>query len=938
MYFCDKTQMMKKILSFIILFSISMLLKSQTGNVGVNTISPTHTLDVNGTFRVRKITQVGSSQSAKDSIMVFDEDGVVKYVSANAVVAEATAGNAKVLTNSTLTGNGSTGNELGIAQQGATTGQVLTWNGTTWVPQAAAPVSTTNTISTSGNTITSNVNGVSSTAPSITSNNLNLTGNNLSTSVNGVASSNVDLTPYLDNTDNQNLSITGNNLSISGGNSVTLPSADGSETKVNAGTNISVTGSGTIASPYVINNTFTEIDGSTTNEIQTLNLSANTLSLSNGGGSVTLSGGTVTNVSGTAPISVVNGTTTPVISLIRNNLNTATSSNVATSPLTVTNGANAVVNGADTSLAVNNTAPLWNANQLQGRNIASTAPNNNQVLSYNSTTTQWEPRTNSAWDILGNSGTNPTTNFLGTTDGNDFVFRTNNVEKARLFSLANPSFGIGRTTLAGVNGGASSFSGPTVFLGNAGNFSSSTGFDFIIDDDNNATNSQFIFKANGDGAAGTTELMQINENGNVGIGITSGTASAKLHTVGTVRMEGLATTTTNTNILTTDTNGNVATRTVGSLVGSTVLGTAPIEATPSANDVTLSLTRNNLNTGTSSNTATAALVVNNGANAVVNGSDTSLTINNTAPLWNANQLQGVNVSATAPTNGQILKYNGTQWLPSVEAAASNWLITGNSNTTSSNFLGTTNDVLMSIRSNNTSMLEVGRRATLGLTVTSGGSNIFPYNDANNYLVHVKGNSGVSALQFEAGAASFYKPIFFTDTNGNFTLRGSSAGTDFFELGSSGTSNNGQLQFTVGDDGDEPIIFYRDRFDRTPRLREMLRMQGTGNNDNIRVGVNMNGSVANSTLQVNGSVSASILSVSSAITLDETHYTIILTNNSAITLPAASTCKGRIYIIKKTATGTATISAYLNSVGTSSTTITNGVLQLQSDGTSWQQIN
>lgn len=345
-----------------------------------------------------------------------------------------------------------------------------------------------------------------------------------------------------------------------------------------------------------------------------------------------------------------------------------------------------------------------------------------------------------------------------------------------------------------------------------------------------------------------------------------------------------------------------------------------------------------MNTAASSSTATSPLTVTNGTNAVVNGADTSLAVNNTAPLWNANQLQGFNLSNTSPSNGQILKYNGTNWAPAVEAAASNWLITGNSNTTSSNFLGTTNDVLMSIRSNNTSMLEVGRRATLGLTVISGGSNIFPYNDANNYLVHVKGNSGVSALQFEAGAASFYKPIFFTDTNGNFTLRGSSAGTDFFELGSSGTSNNGQLQFTVGDDGDEPIIFYRDRFDRTPRLREMLRMQGTGNNDNIRVGVNMNGSVANSTLQVNGSVSASILSVSSAITLDETHYTIILTNNSAITLPAASTCKGRIYIIKKTATGTATISAYLNSVGTSSTTITNGVLQLQSDGTSWQQIN
>ncbi|CAD7811936.1 hypothetical protein CHRY9390_02439 [Chryseobacterium aquaeductus] len=90
-------------------------------------------------------------------------------------------------------------------------------------------------------------------------------------------------------------------------------------------------------------------------------------------------------------------------------------------------------------------------------------------------------------------------------------------------------------------------------------------------------------------------------------------------------------------------------------------------------------------------------------------------------------------------------------------------------------------------------------------------------------VPVKGSFGVSTLQFEADQASFYKPTFFTDFNGNFTLRGSSASTDFFELESAGSNNNGQFQFTIGDDGDEPIIFYRDRYDRTPRLREMLRM-------------------------------------------------------------------------------------------------------------------
>lgn len=181
-----KKIIMKKTYPFVVLLFTVLFFNAQSGNMGINTPSPTHTLDINGTLRVRKITQTGSSQSAKDSIMVFDTDGVVKYVSANSVVAQASAGNAKILTNNTLSGNGSTGNELRISQQGATTGQVLTWNGTTWIPQAIAPASTTNSISTSGNTVTSNVNGVISTAPVVNSNTLSLSGSVLTSNVNGV--------------------------------------------------------------------------------------------------------------------------------------------------------------------------------------------------------------------------------------------------------------------------------------------------------------------------------------------------------------------------------------------------------------------------------------------------------------------------------------------------------------------------------------------------------------------------------------------------------------------------------------------------------------------------------------------------------------------------------------------------------------------------------
>lgn len=40
--------------------------------------------------------------------------------------------------------------------------------------------------------------------------------------------------------------------------------------------------------------------------------------------------------------------------------------------------------------------------------------------------------TDNDWSIAGNSGTNPSTNFIGTTDNQDLAFRTNNIEKVRI--------------------------------------------------------------------------------------------------------------------------------------------------------------------------------------------------------------------------------------------------------------------------------------------------------------------------------------------------------------------------------------------------------------------------------------------------------------------------------------------------------------------------
>jgi len=56
-----------------------------------------------------------------------------------------------------------------------------------------------------------------------------------------------------------------------------------------------------------------------------------------------------------------------------------------------------------------------------------------------------------------------------------------------------------------------------------------------------------------------------------------------------------------------------------------------------------------------------ALRYNAGAGLSLNGA--TFSAQNTAPMWNANQIASRNVATTAPTTGQILIWNGTEWAP-----------------------------------------------------------------------------------------------------------------------------------------------------------------------------------------------------------------------------------------------------------------------------------
>ena len=51
-------------------------------------------------------------------------------------------------------------------------------------------------------------------------------------------------------------------------------------------------------------------------------------------------------------------------------------------------------------------------------------------------------------------------------------------------------------------------------------------------------------------------------------------------------------------------------------------------------------------------------------------SSNTFSANNTSALWNANKLNGTSISTLAPSNNEVLKWNGTEWTPNAEIAYS----------------------------------------------------------------------------------------------------------------------------------------------------------------------------------------------------------------------------------------------------------------------------
>ncbi|MBO9658053.1 MAG: hypothetical protein J7527_04445 [Chitinophagaceae bacterium] len=445
------------------------------------------------------------------------------------------------------------------------------------------------------------------------------------------------------------------------------------------------------------------------------------------------------------------------------------------------------------------------------------------------------------WSLDGNA--NGMVKKFGNTDNYDLSVITNNTERLRVLNNGNVGIGAatpnnllevaGTNTTTGVSGlRLTNLGTATAAAANTKMLTVNANGDIVVAN-NNASNA-WSMDGNTTGTVkkiGSTdnfatsfitnnaERIRILNTGNVGIG--SATPGNLLEVAGTtagtgvsgLRLLNLGTATpaaSNTKMLTVNANGDIV------VANNNANNAWSMDGNTAGADKKMG-TIDNFATSFITNNTERMKILNNGNIGVGQATPGNLfEINGTNTTTGVSGLRLTNLgtATTAASNTKMLTVNTNgDVVVANNPAATMWNYTGNAGINAAlNFLGTTDDKPLILKSNNTTNVEMGRRGTLGLT-----QGYTDYNDDNEMLLHMK-----SAVQFYAPAAQFYKPKIYVDANGNFRTKGSSAGTDYFEFGATGSNNDGGFEFIIGDDGDEPIVFKS--YNYLTGMSEMMRLQ------------------------------------------------------------------------------------------------------------------
>lgn len=646
---------------------------------------------------------------------------------------------------------------------------------------------------------------------------------------------------------------------------------------------------------------------------------------------------------------------------------------------------------AQTGAIVYSTAP---AASLTGQVINVTAPG---YYYFDGVVWQKVTNSNEAWLTRGNLGTNATTNYLGTNDNVDLVFRRNKLHGGFIGSTNtglgtssmpqnapgtyNVAFGnaaLSALTTGTNNVGLGAYSG-NVLTSGAGNVLVGTSAGLSI-----TSGGWNVFVGDNTGRTLTTG------NVNVGLGnrsLRNSTTAFKNIAMGQSALENLTTGSYNVALgqaagyrLTTE-NKNVM---IGAQTGSYVTG---------ENNVFIGTGAGRSNTVNTIETVNNRLVIHSNVNFVPNPAPGTENVSDLSASWTNGLIIGdfkdrwvklngnlqlnptYNPSDATFTKTLVAKPDGTVGLGDPVVAPSAWLIGGNSNTNAAtNFIGTTNSQDVVFKRNGVSAGWLNEDDNN----TSFGVNSMPrltgYDSRRNNTA-----IGVNSLTNITDGYSNTSLGFWTLSSltsgasntavGTGTMIGLTTGNEnsVYGVGAGSSLTTGSHNLFIGSStglgistGDFNVMIGQGTFP-VDNGSNQLALGNVIFGKNINPGDGSSGFINNqvdgmigiatpyptSTLHTEGSVATQIFNdifnTNGNFTLGDKHHTFIARQNTVI-LPPASTCQGREYVIIYGVGTPSSIGSeiYIGGSPVSNFSISsvpgNRGITVQSDGTNWYATN